>query len=80
MISGAFLSEIMTKRKLMIVTVVTNLVGIVLVMFGPTLFVPAIRLFIHFAAKCIQMEVIICFITEAVAEEIRGKHTVALYQ
>jgi hypothetical protein len=78
-IAGAFLSEVMTKKILMILTVGANLVGLVVVIIAPTLFVASIGLFVNFAAKCIQMEVIICFITEAVSEEIRGKHTIVIY-
>lgn len=63
----------------MILTVAANLIGIVVTILAPTLFSAAIGLFLNFAAKCIQMEVIICFITEAVSEEIRGKHSIVIY-
>lgn len=51
----------------MILTVISNLIGLVIALLAPSLFVAAVGLFLNFAAKCIQMELIICFITEAVA-------------
>jgi len=61
-IAGAFLSQLMSKRKLMIITVAANIVGIGLTIMSPTLLIAGIGLFINFAAKCIQTEVITCYI------------------
>jgi len=61
-IAGAFLSQMMSKRKLMIITVVANILGIGLTMMSPTLFIAGIGLFINYAAKCIQTEVVTCYI------------------
>jgi cyanate permease len=69
----------MTKKALMVATVVANLVGLLLAMCGSTLFLAAIGLFVNFAAKCIQIEVVICYITESVAEEIRGRYSMVIY-
>jgi len=52
----------MSKRKLMIITVVANILGIGLTMMSPTLFIAGIGLFINYAAKCIQTEVVTCYI------------------
>jgi hypothetical protein len=69
----------MTKRTLMIATVLANIFGIILAIGGSTMFMATIGLFINFAAKCIQIEVVACFITETVAEEIRGKYSMVIY-
>lgn len=63
----------------MIATVVANIFGIILAICGPTMFMATIGLFINFAAKCIQIEVVACYITETVAEEIRGKYSMVVY-
>lgn len=69
----------MTKKALMILTVMANIMGLLLAMFGPTILLAAIGLFVNFAAKCIQIEVVVCFITEAVSEEIRGRYSMVIY-
>jgi hypothetical protein len=78
-IAGALLSEVITKRNLMLATVLVNISGLVIALVAPTLFTASVGLFINFAAKSIQMELIMCFITEAVAEIIRGKQTIFIY-
>jgi hypothetical protein len=57
----------MTKKKIIILTVIANLLGFLLAILGSTLFMSTIGLFINYAAKSIQMEVIICIITETVS-------------
>ena len=63
----------------MILTVIVNIIGIILTICGSTIFMATIGLFINFAAKCIQIEVVVCLITESVAEEIRGKYSMVIY-
>jgi hypothetical protein len=48
--------------------------GVTITIFGPTLFISTIGLFINFASKSIQLEVIAVFISETVSSESRGKH------
>lgn len=55
MIMGAYLSEVMTKRSILISCVVANILGIVLAILGPTLLIASMGLFINFGAKCIEL-------------------------
>jgi len=71
-IAGAFLNQKMSKRKLLIITVVANIAGIGLTIMSPTLFIAGIGLFINFAAKSIQIEVVTCYITETTSQNRQG--------
>ena len=54
-IMGAYLSEVMTKRSILISCVVANILGIVLAILGPSLLIASMGLFINFGAKCIEL-------------------------
>jgi hypothetical protein len=56
----------------LIITVVGNITGVLIAIFGPTILVSSIGLFINMAAISIQLELIACVITETVQEELRG--------
>jgi hypothetical protein len=66
LIAGALINEILTKRQLLITTIVGHITGVLIAIFGPTIFVSSIGLFINIAAISIQMEIILCIITETV--------------
>lgn len=76
---GSFITKYVTKKKMLVLTVIINIVGVVFTMFADTLFLAAIGLFLNFAAIYIQLEVIPCIITETVAEERCGKHIMIIY-
>lgn len=64
---GAFINEVITKRMLLIVTVVANIVGLGIALLGNTLLIASIGLFINFAAGAVQFEIIQCYIIETVS-------------
>lgn len=53
-IIGAFVNEIITKRMLLICTVVANIVGMSIALLGESLFAASVGLFISFAGCSIQ--------------------------
>lgn len=67
MIIGTFINEIITKRMIMIITVAINIIGLGITLFGGSLLVSSIGLFISFAACAIQLELIQCIIVETVS-------------
>lgn len=78
-IAGAFINEYVSKKKLMILTVVANILGIGLTIVGPTLMASAAGLFVNYAAKCIQTEIVTCYVTESISEGRRGKDIMVIY-
>lgn len=62
-LAGAFLNEYMTKKSLLLLSVILNMAGILMSIFANSLFLASSGLFINYAAKVIQMEVIPCIIT-----------------
>ena len=69
---GAFVNEIVTKRMLLILTTVANIVGLGMALVGQSMLISSIGLFVNFAAAAIQHEIIQCYIVETVSEEVRG--------
>lgn len=67
MLIGAFTNEIVTKRMLLIATVVANIVGMAAALLGQSLLVSSIGLFISFAGCSIQFEMVQCYIAETVS-------------
>ena len=49
----------------MILTVFVNIIGLCLTVFAENIFLASLGLFLNFAAKCIQLEIIVCVIIEA---------------
>lgn len=70
---GAFVNEIVTKRMLLILATVGNIVGLGTALAGQTMLVSSIGLLINFAAAAIQHDIIQCYIVETVSEEVRGE-------
>jgi predicted MFS family arabinose efflux permease len=48
---GSYLNEFMGKRRLLIITVLLNIIGVGLKILANSLFLAAVGLFINFAAK-----------------------------
>lgn len=65
-IVGAFMAQYLTNKQILICTLIANLGGLLLALFGPTLFIASVGLFINQAGKLVQMEIIMCYITESV--------------
>jgi predicted MFS family arabinose efflux permease len=65
-ILGSYLNGYIGKRRLLIITVLLNIIGVGLTILANSLFLAAVGLFINFAAKSVQSEVIPCILTESV--------------
>ena len=76
---GAVLSSYLSKKRLFLLTVIISTSGILLTLFSPSLPVASIGLFLNYACKCIQIEMIYCFITETVDQSKRGKHQLIIF-
>ena len=76
---GAFLSSCLTKKALFVITTLVSTIGIVLSLLSVNLFMGSIGLFINFAAKGIQIELIYCYITETVEESKRAKYQTVIF-
>lgn len=79
MIAGIILNTYMTKKKTIVIIAITGISGLVFTILAASLYQAAIGLFITFAAISVQIELIVCCVTESVDEEVRGRHTVMLY-
>jgi hypothetical protein len=79
MVAGIILTSYITKKKVITLTVVAGMLGLGFTIMAPTIFLASIGLFVNYAARCIQMELIVCSITESVEEAVRGKHTMVVY-
>jgi hypothetical protein len=64
---GTYANEYISKRRLLIATVLCNIFGVFLSIFGNSLFLASIGLFINNGAKVVQMEIVPCMITETVS-------------
>lgn len=78
-LGGAFLSSCLTKKTLFIITTLASTIGILLSLFSVNLFMGSIGLFINFAAKGIQIQLIYCYITQTVEESKRGKYQTIIF-
>lgn len=56
-----------------------SLVASAIAYFGVSLYMASAGLFLHYACKCIQVEMIYCFINETVDETKRGKHQTIIF-
>jgi MFS family permease len=79
MVAGIILNSYITKKKVITLTVVAGMLGLGFTLLASSLYLAAIGLFITFAAVSVQIELIVCCVTESVDEEVRGRHTVMLY-
>lgn len=79
MIAGIILNSYMTKKKVIILSVIAGTLGLGFTIMAPSIFLASIGLFVNYTAKCIQMELIVCSVTESVEESVRGKHTMVIY-
>ena len=60
---GALLSSCLTKKTIFILTVVVSITGMAITLFGQNLLMATVGLHLNYACKCIQIEMIYCFIT-----------------
>lgn len=66
---GAFVNEIVTKRRLLIVTTVASIVGLAVALMGQTILINSVGFCINFAAGAIQNEILQCYIADTVSED-----------
>ena len=71
-LAGAVVNEYVTKRMLLIMTVVASIAGLGTALLGQTLLIASIGLFVNSAATAIAMEMLQCYIVETVSEDVRG--------
>ena len=55
------------------------MIGVLLTVFSGNLYLGGVGLFINYACKCIQIEMIYCYINETVEESKRGKHQTIIF-
>ena len=79
MIAGIILNSYLTKKKVITLTVFTGILALSLTLIAPTIYLAAIGLFFNYATISVQIELIVCSVTESVDEAVRGRHTVMLY-
>lgn len=60
------------------ICVVLEITGIMVSMYTNDLYVAAVGLFLNFCARSITIELVICFLTETVEEELRSKQSIIL--
>ena len=66
-IIGTFSNEFITKRKVLILSVVFSILGLAITVLGDTLLKASIGLFISMAGSAIQLILIQCIIVETVS-------------
>lgn len=76
---GSFINEYISKKRLLLLTVILNIVGVAMAILGNSIYLASAGLFLNYSAKSIQPDVIPCIITETVSEEKRGKHVMVGY-
>lgn len=65
--AGALLNQMIGKRTLLALSLVMNVLGLGIAVCGTNLTIAGAGLFLNFAAKAIQIEMIPCFISENVS-------------
>jgi len=78
-LAGAFLISCLTKKAIFILTTFMTIVGVSIALFSVNLYMGSVGLFINYACKCIQIELIYCYINETVDEAKRGKHQTLIF-
>ena len=64
---GTFINEVITKRKIIILSVAFSIIGLGITVLGDTLLKASIGLLINFAACAVQLVLIQCIIVETVS-------------
>lgn len=64
--AGSIVNQYLSKKKLLILTTVMGILGLILTITASSIYLAAFGLFINFSIKCIDTELIPCYITETV--------------
>lgn len=73
------MSSCLSKRTILGLTSIISIVGILMAIFSNNLYLGSVGFFINYACKCIQIEMIYCYINETVDEAKRGKHQTIIF-
>lgn len=60
---GVLIVKYIPKRQIILLSLVANIVGMLITILSTSLYVAGLGLFINFAAKSIQTDIIVCIIT-----------------
>lgn len=72
-------SDLLSKKRLLLATLITSLIGLAITILSSSILVAGIGLFLNFAVKSMQAQLVTCFITECSAEIRRGRDVMITY-
>lgn len=60
------MSSCLSKRTILGLTSIISMIGVLMTFFSKNLYLGTVGLFINYACKCIQIEMVYCYINETV--------------